>query len=144
MIDQLIDTATPQTIARLKAHLSKERNALEKGDGAATIRLGADFHSLLAKEAGNELIAELTDELLARIALIMVLYKHSYSAHSHCLQDEHQQLVECIERKDRDRALALVGSHLGSVESSLMTEETSEAGLLKQVLLRNLPEQEER
>ena len=82
------------------------------------------------------------DELLARIALIMVLYKHSYSAHSHCLQDEHQQLIEYIERKDRDRALALVGSHLSSVESSLMTEETSEAGLLKQVLLRNLPAHE--
>jgi DNA-binding GntR family transcriptional regulator len=82
-------------------------------------RLGAGFHVLLARLAGNDLLAQTLDQLVGRIALILLLYQHEYDKHTECLQDEHAQLIALIESGSTEEALALLRSHLHTVEVSL-------------------------
>jgi DNA-binding GntR family transcriptional regulator len=116
----LVEHATKKDIARMRAHVKQERAALAAGDWEAVRKLGAGFHALLARIAGNDLLAQTLEHLHARIALILLLYKHDYDRHVECLQDEHETFVDLIESRSLQKALALLKAHLGMVEKSLL------------------------
>lgn len=115
----LMERATKKDIARLRSHVAAERSALAAGNSEGARKLGADFHILIARLAGNDLLADLLEHQLARIALILVLYQHDYDHHVACLQDEHEQLIDLIASKSLSGAQRLLASHLGVVETSL-------------------------
>ena len=115
----LIERASKKDIAKLRAHVKQERAAFAAGDWDAVRKLGAGFHALMARVAGNDLLAQTLEHLHARIALILLLYKHDYDRHVECLQDEHEEFVNLIESRSRQKALSLLKSHLGTVEQSL-------------------------
>jgi DNA-binding GntR family transcriptional regulator len=121
----LIERSAKKDFARLRAHIKQERAALAAKDVEAVRKLGAGFHALMAKLAGNELLTEMLDRLYARIALILVLYQHDYDDHAHCLQDEHEQFVDLLEAGSVQKALTLLRSHLKTVESSLRMIDSS-------------------
>lgn len=115
----LVERASKKDIAKLRAHVKQERAAFTAGDWDAVRKLGAGFHALMARVAGNELLAETLEHLHARIALILLLYEHDYDRHVECLQDEHEEFVNLIESRSPEKALALLKAHLGTVENSL-------------------------
>jgi DNA-binding GntR family transcriptional regulator len=117
LVRQLCARATPAQIATLRAHLDREAEAVRAQDVTLRTRLLADFHVLLARLQGNEVLAELLADLLARCSLIALMYQSSHSAeHS---ASEHVDLVDAIEAGDPERATALMGDHLGNVERGL-------------------------
>ncbi len=119
LVKQLCATATPAQVAQLRKHLAHEAKALRKGDIAGRTRLLADFHVLLARLAGNEVLAQLLADLLARCSLIALMYQSTHSAtHS---AEEHVALVDAIEAGDARRAQRLIAEHLGHVEAALQT-----------------------
>jgi DNA-binding GntR family transcriptional regulator len=120
----LIQRATHKDLAKLRAHLKMERAALSAKDTVALRKLGAGFHVLLARLAGNDLLADLLEQLTARIALILVVYQHDYDLHVECLQDEHQRFIELIDSKSVGEAMTLMESHLKIVETSLKMADT--------------------
>ena len=122
----LVAQARKPALAKLRAHLKEERRALAAGDIEAVRKLGAGFHVLMARVAGNDLLADLLEHLVARIALILALYQHDYDRHTECLQDEHQQLIDFIEAGTLAPALKLLQSHLGVVETSLRLDSTGQ------------------
>ena len=66
---------------------------------------------------GNEVLAELLDDLLTRCSLIALMYQSSHSAeHSH---DEHVAIVDALERRDARAAVRLIEAHLHNVERNL-------------------------
>ena len=80
-------------------------------------RLLADFHGLLARIGGNEVLAQLLADLLSRSSLIALMYQSSHSAaHS---QQEHERIVDALEQRDPDAAAQLMESHLAAVERNL-------------------------
>lgn len=119
----LIGRATKGDLTKLRAHLKSERAARAASDTAAVRRLGAGFHVLMARLAGNDLLADLLEHLTARIALILILYQHDYDRHVERLQDDHRQFVELIESKSLAKALALLDAHLKVVEASLQMKD---------------------
>lgn len=121
----LIERASKKDIAKLRAHVKQERAAFAAGDWDSVRRLGAGFHALMARVAGNDLLAQTLEHLHARIALILLLYKHDYDRHVECLQDEHEEFVNLIESRSRQKALSLLKSHLGTVEQSLQITDMS-------------------
>jgi DNA-binding GntR family transcriptional regulator len=136
----LIQRASKKDIAKLRAHIKQERAALASGDWEAVRRLGAGFHALMARLAGNDLLAQTLEHLHARIALILLLYKHDYDRHVECLQDEHEEFVDLIESHATQKALALLKAHLGMVEKSLqITELGSTEDLQLQRALQGAP-----
>ena len=102
----------------LKAHLRAERIAIRDHDVASRSNLLADFHIIIAKAHGNQVLAQILTDLLARSALITLVYQSNRAAeHS---SDEHAQLLQAIEARDGERAAQLMDSHLRHVEEGLL------------------------
>jgi DNA-binding GntR family transcriptional regulator len=108
---------TDVQIAQLRQHLTHEREAVAHTDVTGRTRLLADFHVVLARMLGNEVLAQLLADLLARCSLVALMYQSSHSAeHS---QDEHVAIVDALERRDARAAVRLMASHLENVERNL-------------------------
>ncbi|MEW6707914.1 MAG: GntR family transcriptional regulator [Pseudomonadota bacterium] len=117
MIRQLAARITPQQIGELRRHLKAEREAVRRVDVPGRTRLLADFHVLLARMLGNEVLAQLLADLLLRSSLISLMYQSSHSAQAS--QQEHVAIVDALERRDARAAVKLVEAHLGNVEHNL-------------------------
>jgi DNA-binding GntR family transcriptional regulator len=114
---ELCARITPAQVADLRAHLRHEREAVSRTDVSGRTRLLADFHVVLARMLGNEVLAQLLADLLSRSSLISLMYQSSHSAeHS---QAEHVAIVDALERRDARAALKLMSQHLHSVEHNL-------------------------
>jgi DNA-binding GntR family transcriptional regulator len=117
MVRQLAACITDAQIAELRTHLRDERGAVTRADVSGRTRLLADFHVVLARMLGNEVLAELVADLLSRSQLIALMYQSAHSAeHS---QAEHVDIVEALQRRDARAAVRLMEQHLASVERNL-------------------------
>lgn len=117
MVRQLCACITPEQIVLLRDHLRLEQQAVQQVDVPGRTRLLADFHVLLARLLGNEVLAELLGDLLGRSSLISLMYQSAHSAqHS---QNEHVRLVDALERRDTRAAVRLLEQHISSVERNL-------------------------
>ena len=115
----LIERGSPKDVAQLRTHLRREKAALKAGDWETVRRLGAEFHGLMARLAGNALLTQALEQLQGRVALILQLYHDAYDQHAGCLQEDHERFIDLIEARDGKKALALLRAHLGAVEDSL-------------------------
>jgi DNA-binding GntR family transcriptional regulator len=117
---QLAARITDAQITRLRSHLRDEREAIARTDVSGRTRLLADFHVVLARLLGNEVLAQLLADLLSRSSLISLMYQSAHSAeHS---QDEHAQIVEALARRDARAAARLMEHHLHNVERNLQLD----------------------
>ena len=117
MVKALCAQITDEQVAQLRAHLRHEQEAVARTDVTGRTRLLADFHVVLARMLGNEVLAQLLADLLARCSLVALMYQSSHSAeHS---QDEHVQIVDALQRHDVRAAARLMEQHLASVERNL-------------------------
>jgi DNA-binding GntR family transcriptional regulator len=89
-------------------------------DERESIRLAGEFHLLLAKMTGNQLLIRYVTEVVSRCSLILAMYGRPHSAD--CGVDEHRQIVEALVTGDAARANELMDSHLASVASRAMLE----------------------
>ncbi len=117
MVRELCATITDTQVAVLRTHLAREGDAVARTDVTGRTRLLADFHVVLARMLGNEVLADLLADLLSRCSLIALMYQSSHSAeHS---ADEHVAIVEALARRDARAATKLMEAHLGNVERNL-------------------------
>ena len=117
LVKQLCARITDAQVAQLREHLRHERDAVARTDVTGRTRLLADFHSVLARLAGNQVLAGLLADLLSRSSLIALMHQSAHSAeHS---QDEHVQIVDALERRDARAAVRLMERHLEHVERNL-------------------------
>lgn len=123
VLKRLIDTLTPERIARLRQHLELEFDARRRDDKRAMIRLSGEFHTVVAELAGNSAYARTMRELSMLTCLIMFLYDAPTA--TTCRSDEHQQIVDAIARRDRARAEKLMLHHLTHIEQSLNLDNTT-------------------
>lgn len=117
MVRQLCAGISDAQVAQLRAHLRDEQAAVARTDVPGRTRLLADFHVVLARLLGNEVLAQLLADLLNRSSLIALMYQSAHSAGQS--QDEHVRIVDAIERRDADAAAQLMAQHLSSVERNL-------------------------
>ncbi|HEU0203081.1 MAG TPA: GntR family transcriptional regulator [Burkholderiaceae bacterium] len=117
MVRQLCACITPGQIAELRAHLRDEREALRRTDVSGRTRLLGEFHIVLARMLGNDVLADLLADLLSRSSLISLMYQSTHSAeHS---QEEHVQIVDALEKRDARAAARLMEKHIEAVERNL-------------------------
>jgi len=104
-------------LKELRAHLREEKAAIARTDVSGRTRLLADFHVVLARLLGNEVLAGIVQDLVSRSSLIALMYQSAHSAeHS---ADEHVAIVEALERRDARAAVKLMEEHLQNVEQNL-------------------------
>ena len=123
VLRRLIDTVSPEKIARLRQHLELEFDAARRDDKRAVIRLSGEFHTLAAELAGNSALARSMRELCMLTCLTIFLYD-APTANS-CRSDEHTQIVDAIARRDRAKAEKLMIAHLDHIEHSLKLDSTT-------------------
>jgi len=117
LVRQLCTSITDTQIAKLREHLQAERDAVSRTDISDRTHLLADFHVVLARMLGNEVLAQVLADLLSRSSLIALMYQSSHSAENS--QDEHVQIVDALARRDARAAARLMEQHIASVESNL-------------------------
>jgi DNA-binding GntR family transcriptional regulator len=117
MVRALCAQITDRQIAHLRAHQREGAAAVARTDVPGSTHLLADFHLVLARLGGNEVLAQLLADLLSRSALIALMYQSSQLA-SHS-QLEHERIVDALEQRDADAACALMERHLALLEQNL-------------------------
>jgi len=121
---RLIETLTPEKLARLRQHQELELDARRRDDKRAVIRLSGEFHSLAAELAGNSALARNMRELSVLTCLMIFLYDAPTS--ESCRADEHSQIIEAIAKRDAARAQRLMLEHLEHIESGMKLEGSTE------------------
>jgi DNA-binding GntR family transcriptional regulator len=126
VVRELAGRITAAQVAELRAHLRQERSAIARTDAGGVsgrTRLLADFHVVLARQLGNEVLAQLLADLLSRSSLISLMYQSSHSAEHSAA--EHVAIVDALEKRDARAAAKLMAQHLHSVEHNLRLDPRS-------------------
>ena len=117
MTRTFVQSATAAHLKSLKGHIAKESKAIQHDDVTARTSLLGDFHVRMAELMGNDVLAAILTDLIARCALITLMYQSTTEAeHSH---SEHADIVAAIEARNEPLALSLMDSHLIHVEQAL-------------------------
>ncbi|MGE0311813.1 MAG: GntR family transcriptional regulator [Lautropia sp.] len=133
MVRALCERITERQVAQLREHLAREAQAVERTDVPGRTRLLADFHVVLARLLGNDVLAHVLEDLLGRSSLISLMYQSSHAAaHS---QAEHVLIVDALERRDARAASRLMNAHLATVERELRLD--GQATDLERILLED-------
>ncbi len=107
-----ITTFSENAFDQLDAHVRREE-AVKGKDGPVSIRLAGEFHVLLAKLSGNDVLARYVSEVVLRCSLIMAMYARSHS--SDCAVEEHSQIITALRDRNSEKAISLMEHHLGAV-----------------------------
>ncbi|MGN7807812.1 GntR family transcriptional regulator [Ensifer sp. 22521] len=107
-------------LTELRRMLAAERQLTEqRGHSArrAEIKASGDFHLALADLSRNAILRRFMDELIARSSLVIALY--GQSTVSSCGHNEHDEIVNALERGDVDTAAKLMVHHIDHIEADL-------------------------
>ena len=128
-----IERANAKDMAALKAHIGEQHRASETGNAQTRNHLLGDFHTVIARLAGNAVLTEIVGDLVARTSLITLLYQNTRGAVESL--NEHHSLMAAIEKRDTKQAVKLMLEHLNDVERGLvLKEETPITADLKSAL----------
>ena len=117
MVRAFAQQVTPPKIKALKEHLAREKLAVQSEDAPGRTELLGDFHVRIAELMGNDVLAQLLSQLIARCALITLMYQSSRAAeHS---SDEHVEIVKALAARNEALAVRLMHEHLINVEQNL-------------------------
>lgn len=121
VLTAFIERAAAKDLAVLKNHITEQQRATDAGTAQTRNHLLGDFHTVIARLAGNEVMTAIVAELVARTSLITLLYQNTRGA-SESL-DDHHTLMAAIEKRDVKQAIRSMISHLNDVENGLVLKE---------------------
>ena len=117
LVPMSVRNATPAQILKLRQIVKDEHASFHAGDYAKWIRLGGEFHILIAESANNAVLTRFLRELVSRCSLIIALYQAP--GKTSCPNDEHEQLIDAIAAGDTARAVSMMEQHLLDIERNL-------------------------
>ena len=124
LMKKLCRTITDAQITGLRAHLRAEQTAISgkasRTDVSGRTRLLADFHVVLARMLGNQVLAQLQSDLLSRSSLISLMYQSTHSAA--VSSADHRSIVDALAARDVRAAVRLAEEHLDHVERDLQLD----------------------
>ncbi|MEZ2408599.1 GntR family transcriptional regulator [Bosea sp. RCC_152_1] len=99
----------------LEAHVNEEEAAAQRGDTASASRLAGEFHIVLARLAGNALLARYLSEVVSRCSLILAVYGRPHVAE--CATAEHRNVIAALRARDAAASISIMNEHLHAVEA---------------------------
>ncbi|MFB9467692.1 FadR/GntR family transcriptional regulator [Streptomyces cinereospinus] len=115
LIEDALWHASPADIAGLRRHITAMEHAVTAADPVAFVHANWRLHAAIASISPNALLSSLYTHLLDLIEghTLSVLPASEqplgeYIAHRHAL---HRDLVDALDRRDRDEALRLISEH---------------------------------
>jgi len=133
----IVEAISPARIAehqaRIEQHMHDERAATASTDRRAIVRELCEFHLLLGEVSGNQVLADILDNLMVRSSLIVALYQRGDSPP--CASHEHQAIIDALRAGDTQAAVHQMIEHLDELEGQLAIEEADAADVnLRQAL----------
>jgi DNA-binding GntR family transcriptional regulator len=117
MTRSFVRNVTPAQIKVLKDLVAEEKAAISRGDVPDRAHLQGRFHVRMAELMGNDVLAQLLNELISRCALITLMYQSAHAAQESA--QDHSEILKAIAAKDEDLAAKLMCEHLRHVEEGL-------------------------
>ncbi|TMH36295.1 MAG: GntR family transcriptional regulator [Betaproteobacteria bacterium] len=118
IVNALAGKLTREQLRELRALVRSELDAYQRGDARQGLKLSVEFHRVLARMAGNAVLAEFLDQLVSRTPLVVLAYQGS-GAENVCSTDEHSQLLDALAAGDAQRAVNMMHAHLGALLARL-------------------------
>ncbi|WP_339532611.1 GntR family transcriptional regulator [Pseudomonas mucidolens] len=106
--------ATPTHIRQLRELIARQREAVERNQPGAAIRLSGEFHMVLASIAGNGPLAQFLNSLVPLTALVIAQRGHPASD-----WQEQLHIVEALEHGDAAAAITSMTRHLDHLQAVL-------------------------
>jgi len=117
LVRACVERIDAAALATLGAHVEAEAACAADGDRPRWIRMSGEFHALIARAAGNAVLAGVLEHLIAQTSLIIGLYgRRSDNA---CEDGAHRAIVDAIGRRDAEAAIRLMAEHLEACEAAL-------------------------
>ncbi len=117
MVRLFMRQITAPQIRALRDHLLLEKEAVSAENVPSRVALLGDFHLLIAKLLGNKVLEQMLRDLIARCALVTLMYQSAQAAQDS--NREHVSIMAAIVTKDEAKAVQLMEEHLFNVVSSL-------------------------
>ncbi len=118
IVDSLARSNTRDQVRELRTLIRAEHEAYERDDARQGLKLSIEFHRVLARMAGNAVLAEFLDQLVSRTPLVVLAHQGQVADPS-CSNDEHSQIVDAIAAGDAARAVASMRGHLDALLARL-------------------------
>ncbi len=133
IVEILAQRRAPAAIRTLRRHVKAQRRAFESGDKQEGHRLAIAFHRLLAELAGNRILAQFLDDLLARMPLV-ILTLGAHRPADDATHADHIELVEAIASGRADKAQGILVAHLQHLAADLDAQRPRAAKTLAEML----------
>jgi DNA-binding GntR family transcriptional regulator len=133
VIEVLAREPAPATVKALRAHVRAQARAFKAGDTREGHRLAMAFHRLLAAHCGNRILAQLLDDLLSRMPLV-VLAHGARRPSGEATHADHIDLVEAIANGDAERGRRILKLHLQALQDELDLDAPPAGRTLRQIL----------
>ena len=121
IVESLAGRITKEQLRELRSIIRLEQDAYRRGELRTGLKLSVEFHRVLADMAGNRVLAEFLDQLVARTPLVVLAHKGPVEQ-SACSIDEHSAILDAMAAGDSARAVALMRQHLDSLLRKLDLE----------------------
>ncbi|EEA04652.1 transcriptional regulator, GntR family [Burkholderia sp. H160] len=119
LVELATQRASAADIAALREQLKEEHEAMHRFDQPSWARLASAFHLRIAALAGNAILEHYLTELVSRCSLIVGAFEPAGNAP--CEHDEHCAILECLEARDAQGAIAHMSAHLHELEARIET-----------------------
>ena len=118
ILEILIDDIDRKMIARLRKMLKQEQRAYARGDSETALTLSVDFHRQLAAMAGNSVLEEFLNDIIRRTPLVILTHLGD-DQQNRCRNQEHEAIVDALEKRDRKKAIQVMNQHLLHIEGKI-------------------------
>jgi len=123
IMQRLARSLTPKQIGELRAFVTEENRAYDRGDRKAGQRFSIRFHKLLSELAGNAALDRFMEHLICRTPLLALARTGRIA---YCGAHEHREVVEALAKRDAAGAVRRMTEHLANVERQLMSHDQAE------------------
>ena len=133
VIEVLARSADAAAVKSLRQHARAQQRAFQAGKVQEGHRLAIAFHRLLASHCGNRILAQLLDDLLSRMPLIILTHGTPRTS-GDVTHSDHIDLVEAIGDRDVARSRRILERHLRALQDELDLSNPPTRKTLKQML----------
>ncbi|HET8893237.1 MAG TPA: GntR family transcriptional regulator [Gaiellaceae bacterium] len=123
-VETLTKDPTPEQLSRLNELLARMQRAAGRNRWADLASLDLAFHEALVAATESKRLVRMFRTLIVETSICVAALKPAYP-HLKTLVEEHETLLQAIERGDTKRALQLVDEHLESAVRDLTTRSPS-------------------
>ena len=123
-------------ISRLRKMLAQEQKAYERGKSEKALQLSVDFHRELAAMAGNSVLEEYLNDIIRRTPLVILTHLGD-DEQNRCRNQEHEAIIDALEKHDTRKAIKVMNQHLLHIESKIQHKPEEPKADLGALLLRS-------